>query len=298
MSVPALLRQHGIAPKKSLGQNFLVDDEALGRIVEAGAVGPDDTILEIGPGVGNLTRHLARAARRVIAVELDGRLIPVLRETLAEFGNVEIIHGDILALPPSAVGRPPSFKVVANIPYYITAPILRHLLESDPRPSLAVLTVQNEVAERICAGPGAMSLLAVSVHFYGEPTIVGRIPAAAFYPLPDVDSAVVRIVLGDRPRIDVADTDYFFRVVKAGFSQKRKQMKNALAAGLRLEGKTAEEVLKASGIEPTRRAETLSLEEWGRLSRQITARLSTSAPSGDPRNTLDTSPATARRGGT
>lgn len=269
LNVSALLRQHGLAPKKSLGQNFLTDDVTLARIASAGAVGPDDTILEIGPGLGHLTRHLARAARRVVAVELDGRLIPILRETLAEFDNVEIIHGDILRLPSSSFLLPSSFKVVANIPYYITAPILRHLLESDPRPSLAVLTVQNEVAERICAGPGAMSLLAVSVQFSGKPTLVGRIPADAFYPPPDVDSAVVRIVRYDRPPVDVADVDGFFRAVKAGFSQKRKQLKNALAAGLAMEAKAVEAILIASDIGPTRRAETLSLEEWAKIERRL-----------------------------
>jgi len=268
MDLRSTLRQFDIKPKKSLGQNFLFDPAILDRIVQAGEVGPTDTVLEIGPGAGSLTRALAQAAARVVAVELDNRLLPVLQHTTGDLPNVTLIHGDILQLPTSNLQLPTSnfqFKVVANIPYYITAPILRHLLESPVRPSLIVLTVQREVAERICAAPPQMSVLAVNVQFYGAPKIVGHIPASAFYPKPDVDSSIVRIDLFDHPALSEKDADQFFEIVKAGFSQKRKQIRNSLASGLRIKSSEADQRLGKAGIEPTRRAETLTMEEWLRL---------------------------------
>jgi 16S rRNA (adenine1518-N6/adenine1519-N6)-dimethyltransferase len=264
-----LLRRHGVRPKKSLGQNFLTDERALARIVAAADIDSEDTVLEIGPGVGSLTRHLAQAARRVIAIEIDHQLIPVLQQVLADHSHVEVLQGDFLDMHPAhlvpPITPPASLKVVANIPYYITAPILRRLLESEPRPSLAVLTVQREVAERICAEPGDMSLLAVSVQFYGRPRIVAHIPAGAFYPPPEVDSAVVRIDLFESPAVEVASVDRFFRIVQAGFRQKRKQLKNARAGGLALPAAQAAAALRAAEVDPSRRAETLSLEEWARV---------------------------------
>ena len=286
MDLRSTLRQFDIKPKKSLGQNFLFDPAILDRIVQAGEVGPTDTVLEIGPGAGSLTRALAQAAARVVAVELDNRLLPILQHTTGDLPNVTLIHGDILKINLQSVISNPSatlrtslqtpgtarqttaksqYKVIANIPYYITAPILRHLLESPVRPSLIVLTVQGEVAERICAAPPEMSVLAVSVQFYGAPKIVGHIPASAFYPKPDVDSAIVRIDLFDRPALSEKDSDQFFEIVKAGFSQKRKQIRNSLAAGLRIKSGEADQILGKAGIEPTRRAETLTIEEWLRL---------------------------------
>jgi len=255
-----------------LGQNFLEDPAILQRIVDAAELTPDDSVLEIGPGLGTLTRLLAASAGRVVAVELDERLTAILPEILADCPNVEIIHGDILALDPAALfpERHPVYKVVANLPYYITSAVLRHLLESPARPRLMVLTLQREVARRLVAGPGEMSLLAVSVQFYGQPRIVGRIPAGAFYPPPQVDSAVVRIDVYDHPPVPVDDVEGFFRVVRAGFGQRRKQLRNALSQGL---GRPAEEVaaaLKRAGIAPQRRAETLSLAEWAALWREIT----------------------------
>jgi 16S rRNA (adenine1518-N6/adenine1519-N6)-dimethyltransferase len=277
LNVGAVLRRHGLRPKKKLGQNFLTDEAALARIVAAGEVGPQDTVLEIGPGVGSLTRHLARAAGRVLAVELDEQLIPILREVVAPFDNVQVVQGDILNLSPAQLWaaepnlklQTSNYKAVANIPYYITAPILRRLLETEPRPSLTVLTIQAEVAERLCARPGKMSVLAVSVQFYGLPEIVARIPASAFYPPPHVDSAVVRIRLREQPAVDTPDVGRFFRVVQAGFSQKRKQLKNSLSGGLRLPVGEVQAALLAAGVEPARRAETLSLEEWGQVERSL-----------------------------
>ncbi len=266
MDPRSLLREFNIEPKKSLGQNFLVDDGAAVRIVAAAELSPDDEVLEVGPGLGALTRRLAAAAKRVVAVELDQRLIPVLEHTLAAHNNVEIVHGDILKLDPATLLFP-AYKVVANIPYYITSALLRHLLEADVRPSLLVLTVQEEVARRIVARPGNMSLLAVSVQFYGRPRTVAWLKAGAFYPRPKVNSAVVQIDLsqGAKSAQDVTDVDLFFQLARAGFGQRRKQLRNALARGLARPKVEIDAALAAAGIDPRRRAETLSIDEWEAL---------------------------------
>ena len=180
LNVPALLRAHGLKPKKSLGQNFLVDDAALERIVAIAEVAGESSVLEVGPGLGSLTRHLALAARNVVAVELDGKLIAVLEEVLREMENVEIVHGDMLKLDPAQIMGQDGYLVVANIPYYITSNLIRHLLESPRKPTRMVLTIQREVAERITAKPGDLSLLALSIQVYGQPKIAARIPAGAF----------------------------------------------------------------------------------------------------------------------
>lgn len=264
LNVPVLLKQFHLRPKKSLGQNFLVDEGALAKVTSAANLSPSDTVLEIGPGLGSLTRHLASAAQRVVAVELDQTFLPVLEQVLQSYPRVEVLHGDILQTRIAHLQLPPAYKVVANIPYYITSAVIRHLLEAEVRPGLMVLTVQKEVAERICAQPGDMSLLAVSVQFYAKPQIVARIPAGAFYPIPEVESAVVRLDVLTQPAVPVND-DHFFRVVKAGFSQKRKQLRNSLSGGLRLEAPVVDERLTQVGIDPKRRAETLTLDEWGKL---------------------------------
>jgi 16S rRNA (adenine1518-N6/adenine1519-N6)-dimethyltransferase len=261
----ALLRAHGLRPKKSLGQNFLVEDSALRQVVAAASIDPSACVLEIGPGLGHLTRYLASAARRVIAVELDQELIPILQEVLSPFPNVTLIQGDILKQDPAVLVDEGGYLVVANIPYYITSTLIRRLLEAPLKPSRLVLTVQKEVAERICADPGHLSLLALSVQVYGQPQVVIRIPAGAFYPPPEVDSAVLRVDLYDQPRVPAAQIGAFFRLTKAGFSQKRKTLRNALSAGLAWEPARAADLLTSAGIDPQRRAETLSLEEWARL---------------------------------
>jgi 16S rRNA (adenine1518-N6/adenine1519-N6)-dimethyltransferase len=271
ISVPALLDRYGLRPDRSLGQNFLADDVALSNVVAAAELSEEDEVLEIGPGLGSLTRRLAQAAGQVVAVEIDGRLIPALLEILASFSNIRIVAGDILALRPADLVTSPGYRVVANIPYYITSALMRHLLEADPRPSRMVLTVQREVADRICANPGKMSLLALSVQVYGHPVIKAQIPAGAFYPPPQVDSAVIRVDLYREPLIPASELDLFFRLAKAGFSQKRKTLKNALSAGLALEKENVEALLLEAGIEPNRRAETLSLDEWGKLVRRYDA---------------------------
>ena len=289
MDVKALLRQFNLRPKKSLGQNFLVDEHALSDIVRAAEITSDDVVLEIGPGLGSLTLQLADAARHVIAVEIDRALLPPLRSVLSIRSNVMLVEGDILKLDPVDLlakaslleahpstalrfaqdAYPAGYKVVANIPYYITSAILRHLLEAEIKPRSIVLTIQLEVAQRLSAQPDDMNLLAVSVQFYGEPRIVQRIPASAFYPAPDVDSAVVRIDLPDQPRVKVKDVDTFFKIAKAGFGQKRKQLHNSLAAGLPIKHAQIMQALNEVGIDPKRRAETLTLEEWGRLSDRL-----------------------------
>ena len=269
MNAPALLRRFGLHPDKRLGQNFLVDQSALLKIMEIAAISPEDAVLEVGPGLGGLTSLLAAEARRVVAVELDGRLIPILKQVLSPFSNIQLVQGDILALNPLALIDAPSYKVVANIPYYITSALMRHLLEGDRRPTCLVLTVQREVAERICASPGELSLLALSVQVYGQPQVRAHIPAGAFYPPPKIDSAVIRVDILPEPVIPTPLISPFFRLAKAGFSQKRKTLGNALAASLAWPKNKAEGLLLAAGIDPRRRAETLSLVEWGALTHQF-----------------------------
>ena len=261
-----LLESYGLYPKKSLGQNFLADEAGLRRIVAAADLTESDVVLEIGAGLGSLTRCLAAEAGRVVAVELDGRLIPVLEDQLAGTPNVQLIHGDILSLSPAELAGD-CYKVVANLPFYITGAILRHLLGVEPRPRMMVLTVQHEVAQRLTAAAGKMSLLAVSVQYYGQVSRVARLKAGSFYPRPEVESAVVRVDVYPEPPFDVPDDKWFFRVVRAGFAQKRKQLRNGLRSGLGLAAAEAEALLAAAGIDHRRRAETLSLEEWASLAR-------------------------------
>ena len=269
LPVTDLLRRHGLRPRKSLGQNFLIDEGALARIAAAAALTADDAVLEIGPGLGSLTRHLAVAARQVVAVEIDQTLLPVLAEVVAGHPNVRVVHADVLTVDPAELSEGQRYKVVANIPYYITSAVIRHLLEARVRPDVIVLTVQREVAERICAAPGDLSILAVSVQAYARAELVARIPAGAFYPRPDVDSAVVRLTALPEPAFGSLDADRFFRVVKAGFGQKRKQLRNALSAGLRQPAQTIDAWLAQANIDPTRRAETLSLDEWRALANAL-----------------------------
>jgi len=265
LDIPALLRRYDLHPSKGLGQNYLQDSASLQKIVSAAGVGSADAILEIGPGLGSLTRYLALSAHSVTAVELDRKLFPVLESVLAPYKNVRLVQGDILKLNPAELMGAPGYIVVANIPYYITSAVIRHLLEAELRPSRMVLTVQKEVAERICADPGRMSLLALSVQVYGKPVLVTTILAEAFYPQPKVDSAVMSIELYAQPIIPPDRLDNFFTLIKAGFSQKRKTLRNALSGGLRIPPVESEALLSTAGIDPQRRAETLSLEEWGNL---------------------------------
>ncbi len=290
-----------LAPKKSLGQNWLIDESYLTTMVAAAELTAADTVLEIGPGLGVLTRQLVAQAGRVIAVELDDRLIASLRQQFAQQPQVTIVHGDILELDlttlvqrqggketrgqgdketrrqgdreiggevddrHSSLITHHSYKVVANLPYYITSAVLRHLLEARLPPTRLVVMVQDEVAERICAKPGDLSLLAVSVQFYAQPQIVARVPASAFRPRPKVDSAVLRLDCYAEPLLPGVAPALFFKLVRAGFSQKRKQLGNTLSAALALPKEAVRLLLHQAGIDATRRAETLALAEWGRL---------------------------------
>jgi 16S rRNA (adenine1518-N6/adenine1519-N6)-dimethyltransferase len=276
----AVLRAYGLRPRKGLGQHFLVDRAALARIVGAAALSASDTVLEVGPGPGLLTAALAERAGRVVAVELDSDLATVLRGLFALRPNVEIVAADILRVDPatlvgvagSVTGRVAGYQVVANLPYHITSAVLRHLLEARARPERLVVMVQKEVAERILAQPGQLSVLAVSVQLYAAPSLVTLVPASAFYPAPKVDSAVLRLDVHPEPPADVTDLDAFFEVVRAGFGQKRKQLKNSLAAGLGLDAPTTAALLSAAHVDGTRRAETLALPEWAALAQAWLAR--------------------------
>ncbi len=265
LQVQDLLRRYGLKPDKHLGQNFLVDPTSLQRIVEVAEIQDNDVVLEIGPGLGSLTRYLALAAKKVVAVEIDANLIPPLKDVLDQYSNITIVHGDILELDPRELINESSYLVVANIPYYITSAVIRHLLESEEKPRRMVLTVQLEVAQRICAEPGDMSLLTLSVLVYGDPQIAALIPAGDFYPSPKVDSAVVAIDLYSKPRIPAQHLDTFFQLAKSGFSQKRKTLRNSLSSGLHLSPSQTEGLLHTAEIDPRRRAQTLSIEEWDRL---------------------------------
>lgn len=265
MDVRSLLRRHQLDPRKGLGQNFLVDHSALQKIVACAELSSQDHVLEIGAGLGSLTRLLAIKAGHVTAVEIDRKLVPILREVMNAYQNVNIIEGDILELEPRSLVEQDGYVVVANIPYYITSAIIRHLLENTPQPSRLVLTMQREVAERICAGPGDLSLLALSVQVYGKPAIAASIPASSFYPAPKVDSATLRVDLYEKPFLNTSQRNLFFRVIKAAFSQKRKMLRNTLAAGLNISSEQAVALLEAAGIDPARRAQTVDLVEWRTL---------------------------------
>jgi 16S rRNA (adenine1518-N6/adenine1519-N6)-dimethyltransferase len=260
-----VMRNNRLHPDKSLGQNFLQSDSALRKIVETAMIAATDTVLEIGPGLGSLTRYLAELAKQVFTVELDGKLIPILNSTLKEYKNVRVVQNDILKLIISDLIHEDDFLVVANVPYYITSAIIRHLLDSRPRPRRIVLTIQKEVAQRICSKPGELSLLALSVQVFGNPSIVADLPAEAFYPRPNVDSSVIKMEIFKEPVIPAGELDLFFRLAKAGFGQKRKTLRNSLSGGLSIPSSSAEQILKSAGIDPMRRAETLSISEWKEL---------------------------------
>jgi 16S rRNA (adenine1518-N6/adenine1519-N6)-dimethyltransferase len=212
-----------------------------------------------------LTRYLAVSARKVAAVELDPELISPLKAVLTPYPNVSITLGDILKLSVADLVDQPGYIAAANIPYHITSAIIRHLLESEPKPRRIVLTIQKEVAERICAKPGDLSLLALSVQVYGSPRIVAKIPAGSFHPAPKVDSAILRVDIYDEPLIARENLPNFFKLIKAGFGQKRKTLRNSLSAGLSIGKTETESALKEAGIDPMRRAESLSIEEWEKV---------------------------------
>jgi 16S rRNA (adenine1518-N6/adenine1519-N6)-dimethyltransferase len=269
-----MLRHFDLKARKRLGQHFLVDEKVLHQITSAAELNPTDIVLEIGPGLGVLTGELAKRAGWVIAVELDNKLAALLKQALASFDNVTIVNENILHIDPANLlweqkTRFPSpaghYKVVANLPYYITSPVLRHFLEASVKPETMLVMVQKEVAQAIVAGPGKRSVLSISVQFYGKPEIVSYVPAQSFYPAPEVDSAILRIDVYPQPAVAVADEKGFFEMVRAGFTASRKQIANSLAQGLKLPKAEVLVLLQKADIAPQRRAETLTLEEWAQL---------------------------------
>lgn len=253
-------------PKKSLGQHWLHDDASLDAMVTAADITAEDTVLEIGPGLGTLTKKLVARAKQVIAVEFDEPLaVDLPRRVPAK--NLTVTHQDILQFDLTSL--PPDYKVAANIPYYLTSKLLRVLCESPNHFSKAALLVQKEVAERVCAAPGDMSLLSVSVQFYAETSLCEVVQAALFTPPPQVDSRILRLVWREQPLFPGIDTKQFFRIAKAGFSQRRKTLLNSLSAGLQLGRSETAELLERAGIAPTTRAQALSLNEWYELYQQL-----------------------------
>jgi len=258
----AILQKHGIYAQKKLGQNFLIDMGILAKIIDAANLTPTDFVMEIGPGLGVLTAELVKKTKQVLSIELDARLIPVLKENIPA-DNLEIINADALQMPlPNT-----AYKLVANIPYYITSPILNHFLQPktppEKRPTLIVLLVQKEVAEKVCAKQGDHTVLSLQVQAFGQPEIVGKVPANSFFPAPDVDSAILRITPYSEPAIK--DATLFFKLIHATFAQRRKTLSNSLQNGL---GKSKEEIISAlatAQIKPSARPQELSLPDWQRL---------------------------------
>ena len=268
-----LLRQFGVKPKKSLGQHFLIDETVLERILSTAELSPGDIVVEVGPGLGILTEGLAKQGARVIAVELDSKLVTLLKRRLAAFPDVEIIHADILRVTPRQILQEKlalsalfhGYKVIANLPYYITSPVLRHFLEASLKPSMMVIMVQSEVGEAIAATLGKMSLLSVRTQLYSKPTIVARVPAKSFYPPPKVNSLVLRLDVYSHLPIEISDVTDFLDTVSCGFSSPRKQLRNSLAQALEMPPDQVVLLLEKAGVEAKRRAETLSLEEWSKV---------------------------------
>ncbi len=270
-----IIQAYGLALKKSLGQNFLTDQNILRKIVAAAELDATKGALEIGPGIGALTQQLAKAAGKVVAVEIDGRLIPVLEDVLRHNGHVAIVHGDILRMDLARLFREyfhgiGKVSVVANLPYYVTTPIIMKLLEEKLPLEHIVVMIQKEVAERMAAKPGGKEYgsLSIAVQYYCETELVAFVPRTVFIPQPNVDSAVIKLKLRDKPPVRVDDERMFFETVQACFAQRRKTIYNNLLSRFfdKQSKERLSELLQSCGIDPSRRGETLSLEEYARLS--------------------------------
>ena len=266
--IKELLLKYGSRPSKGMGQNFLVNKQVLKKIITAADLKKEDTILEIGPGIGTLTMGLADIVKKVVAVEKDRYMCQILKETLKDYKNIEVINNDILK---TNLELPKQYKLVANIPYYLTSPLIRKFLEIKYPPEFMVLMVQKEVAQRICANPPNMSILAVSVQFYAKTKIISYVKKENFWPKPKVDSAIIKITPNSTEnRSPLANgerfSSSFFRIVKAGFSQPRKQLGNNLSNVLKLDKQQINLWLLKNKIKPTQRAETLSVDDWVKLS--------------------------------
>lgn len=273
-TVKKLLKKFNVFPSKRLGQNFLINEGVFKKIIKTANLSKNDLILEIGPGVGNLTLELAKITKKVIAIEKDKKMCEILKDVLESWNmkNVKIIEKDILKLDQKPYILKP-YKIVANLPYYITSPVIRKFLELKKPPELMVLMVQKEVAKRICALPPKMSLLAVSVQFYAKPEIISFVSKNSFWPQPKVDSAIIKIV-PHRPaphqiRSGEKFRDCFFKIVKAGFSHPRKQLINNLSKELKLDKEKIKNWLLENGVKPSQRAESLSVENWQKLTKNF-----------------------------
>jgi 16S rRNA (adenine1518-N6/adenine1519-N6)-dimethyltransferase len=268
LPIKGLVLSRVAGPNKSLGQHWLRDRDVLAHIADCAELESSDTVLEIGPGLGTLTSELLRRSEKVLAVEFDGELA---RKLPAQFPgkNLEVVQSDILAFDLSVM--PKDYKVVANVPYYITSKIVQLLMTAENKPSIAVLLIQKEVAERLAAKPGDMSILAVSAQLFADVTVGDVVPAAMFTPPPKVDSQVVILKTRSEPFLTDVDEKDFFRIVKAGFSAKRKQLRSSLSGGLAISKQDAESLLQKAGISPDLRAEALSLDQWVDLTRHFFA---------------------------
>lgn len=275
IDIDKVCKKYGIAAKKSLGQNFLKNSFVLDKIIEVGDVNEGDAILEIGPGLGVLTELLVKNAENVLCVELDDRLIPILEGEFLEYENFSLWHQNILDVPNSEISEKlgGKYKVIANIPYNITSPILRKFTEQEPIPELCVFMVQKEVAQRVKAKPGGMSVLAVAVQFYAEVEYIQTVPAADFEPAPKVDSAIIRLKPHEKFKklleLSEISEKQFFSIVKIGFSARRKQLHNTLGAGLRLKNEKIKAVLEELSLSENVRAQELKIEDWIHLVKRL-----------------------------
>jgi 16S rRNA (adenine1518-N6/adenine1519-N6)-dimethyltransferase len=276
-AIKEIIERHSFRFSKSLGQNFLIDKNIVDKIMEGAAITRDDNVLEVGPGIGTLTQELVARASKVVAVEIDKALLPVLGETLGNPTNLTIIHGDILKIDIGELVENlfegMDFKVVANLPYYITTPIIMRFLEEELPFTILTVMIQREVAQRIIARPGQKEYgsLSVVVQYYTKPGLVCKVPASVFMPKPKVDSTVISLVRRDRPLVEVRDRELFFRVVRGAFAKRRKTLLNNLTSG-ELEKWNREEILRVleiSGIDPQRRGETLTIEEFALIANNI-----------------------------
>lgn len=261
-------KTYPLSPKKSLGQNFLQDESVIERILETAEINPEDLVFEIGPGLGALTTRLKERAKKVVAIELDHELVLRLQKNFSESGNVSILEGNVLdvdlnELLEHADFHSGEYKIVANIPYYITAPILRTLLALRVTPRLLVLMVQKEVAERMMAPPGAMSLLSILTQYYADASIAFRVPPESFEPMPAVESAVVKLV--PKRAYDETEDRKLFRVARAGFAARRKTLANNLSTSFHLPREKVEQILEALTLRKDIRAQALTLSDWERL---------------------------------
>jgi len=264
----SLLQKNNLWAKKGLGQNFLVDENAFDMIINAADLRLSDNVIEVGPGTGFLTERLIEKAGHVTAVEFDSNMVRLLEERFKNVKNLTIIHSDILRTKDYGL-RTKMYKVVANIPYYITSPLIKHFLQSDVRPDLMVLLVQREVAEKICGKTGK-SLITIETQLFGKPEIVGIVPSSSFYPAPKVDSAILKIQVYKKPLISESQLNDSIRLVKHGFSQKRKKLSNTLGAGLHIKSSEMAEILRSADINPDLRPENLEIDEWKRLTELLT----------------------------